>query len=107
MIDKRIIDSIEKVYRYLLPGLLFILFHNMSYINNSGLSEYLGNKGIYIFLPCFGMIVYAIHRILFEIIDLIIHKLFFKASLLNMLTSQGSHSDILKKYGIIFIINGP
>ena len=69
-------ENIEKVFRYLVPAFVFTLlsaYFDLEIYKNH-ISKLDGTKLIlYFFLG--GMLIYSIHRIMFEIIDFIILKI--------------------------------
>ena len=73
MINKSI-DTIEKVFRYLVPGFVFIALYKLYYPEMS--IPFLSKNytfDFYIYLPCLGILIYAIHRLFFELVDLLIY----------------------------------
>jgi len=74
IIDK-FIDSIEKIFRYLIPGIAFIfcneLFYNLGDKFEWMKTENIGNQKFWIFIFLMGLVIYSLHRLFFEYIDFI------------------------------------
>ena len=67
-IPQSIFNSVEKVLRYLVPGLLFVVLLELS----GGMDAFgprIGRKELYLLSPVFGLTVYVIHRIFFWAVD--------------------------------------
>jgi len=76
-ISQNIFDSIEKVLRYLIPGLLVVFLVQISFslATLHSFSLNITQKEFYVFSPVFGFIIYCIHRILFWFPDYICMKI--------------------------------
>jgi hypothetical protein len=70
-IPAKLFDSIEKVLRYIVPGLLFVLLVKASYSQATlnQLSSNISQTEFYVLSPVFGFVIYVIHRVIFWLVD--------------------------------------
>ena len=74
---KMILRQIPKVFRYLIPGFVFVVLYTISYADPCGksLKQLLSNSGVaegymyLVYLLLVGMVIYGIHRALFWLVD--------------------------------------
>lgn len=72
----KIVDSVEKLLRYIIPGFIFTLFFKIAYPSNPmTILDNIGKIEFYIYLPFIGIVIYGFHRIVFEYLDLIFYKI--------------------------------
>jgi len=69
----KLFDSIEKVLRYIVPGLLFVFLVKASYSTATltKLSLSLSQTEFYVLSPVFGFVIYVVHRVTFWLVDCI------------------------------------
>lgn len=70
MLKNSIIDTIEKLFRYFIPGFIFIILFGLSCPVTFGKVlgfidkfKFLSYLFIPILLPCIGMVIYGLHRV--------------------------------------------
>ncbi len=71
----KIFDTVEKVFRYLVPAFVFTFL--FKHCDNGNYTKYiagLDNIKFALYFILSGMTIYSIHRVLFELIDYIIFK---------------------------------
>lgn len=70
------IDSIEKAFRYVVPGFVFVLLWKVAFPKD--LHPWLGSpdKGdFYLLVACLGMVLYGLHRVIMSgVVELILYK---------------------------------
>lgn len=72
----KIIDSIEKLLRYIIPGFIFTLFFKIAYPSNPiTILNNIDKTEFYIYMPLVGIVIYGFHRIIFEYFDLLFYKI--------------------------------
>lgn len=65
MVKNTVIDTIEKVFRYFIPGFIFIFLFKLSYPSSEKyILPNISSLEFFIYVPCFGMVIYGIHRLL-------------------------------------------
>lgn len=75
---KEVIDTIEKIFRYFIPGFLFMLLFRLAFPSNKTnfFFDNIYSIGFYIFIPCLGMVIYGLHRVVWSaIVEIILYKL--------------------------------
>ena len=75
MIKSHVIDTIEKIFRYFIPGFIFIFLFKLSFPSNPQfILKNIGQVEFYIYVPCIGMVIYGLHRVLlFSILEPILY----------------------------------
>jgi hypothetical protein len=93
-ISTKLFNSIEKVLRYIVPGLLFVLLVKASYSQAAlnQLSPNISQKEFYVLSPVFGFVIYVIHRITFWLLDCICRSR-RKLTLLESLRGQALRKE--------------
>ena len=68
-IPVKLFDSMEKVLRYVVPGLLFILLVKASYSTATlnRLSPNISQAEFYVLSPVFGFAIYVVHRVMGDV----------------------------------------
>lgn len=62
-----IIDTIEKLFRYFIPGFIFIFMFKLAFPSKPQfILENIGQVEFYIYVPCIGMVIYGLHRFIHE-----------------------------------------
>ena len=66
MTKNYVIDTIEKIFRYFIPGVIFFILFNLSFPSTTKfLLENINSVELYIvFVPSIGMVIYGLHRVL-------------------------------------------
>lgn len=60
-----IIDTIEKIFRYFIPGFIFIFLFKLSFPSKPQfILDNVGQVEFYIYVPCIGMVIYGLHRVI-------------------------------------------
>jgi len=77
MFKESVVDTIEKVFRYFIPGFIFIFLFKLAFPSKPHfILDNIGKVEFYIFIPCLGMIIYGLHRVfLSAIIEPFLYKL--------------------------------
>lgn len=90
-IPQSVFSSIEKVLRYLIPGLLFVVLLKASFLPDKVLGLRIGLTGeeVYLLSPVFGFVVYTIHRVLFWFPDVACRK-YLEVTLTKSLLGQAT-----------------
>ena len=61
----QVINTIEKIFRYFIPGFIFVFLFKLSFPSNPQfILQNIGQVEFYIYVPCIGMVIYGLHRIL-------------------------------------------
>jgi hypothetical protein len=70
-IPQSIFNSVEKVLRYLVPGLLFVFLVKASYLPGTlnRFSPNVTQTELYVLSPVFGIVIYVVHRVVFWFLD--------------------------------------
>lgn len=70
-IPQSIFNSVEKVLRYLVPGLLFVFFVKVSFSPEklNGFSPNITQTEFYLLSPVLGFAIYVVHRVFFWLVD--------------------------------------
>ncbi|MFZ3065820.1 MAG: hypothetical protein WA277_11125 [Nitrospirota bacterium] len=95
---EELFKNIEKVLRYLVPAFIFTMLLRISYENIY--DKYVANLNKIEFILYFtlsGIIIYSIHRVIFEIIDYIILKR-NKKSVATVIKNSFKAEDKLRNY---------
>ncbi len=66
-----VFNSVEKVLRYIVPSLLFVLLVKASYspATLNHLSPNISQTEFYVLSPVFGFMIYMVHRVVFWFVD--------------------------------------
>lgn len=65
MVKSHVIDTIEKIFRYFIPGFIFIFLFKLSFPSNPEfLLKNVNPLEFYIYVPCIGMVIYGLHRVI-------------------------------------------
>ena len=72
-----IIDTIEKLFRYFIPGFIFIFMFKLAFPSKPQfILENIGQVEFYIYVPCIGMVIYGLHRVLVSgILEPVLYKM--------------------------------
>jgi len=72
-----IITSVEQVFRYVVPGVIFVFLLKVAYPSNPHfILEKLGAVEFAVLIPCLGMMVYGVHRVFFwAVVDYLFDRL--------------------------------
>lgn len=94
MTKNHVIDTIEKIFRYFIPGFIFIFLFKLSFPSNPQfILKNIGQVEFYIYVPCIGMVIYGLHRlILFSILEPILYLLNLTAA-----SNYSSEKNVFKK----------
>ncbi len=67
-------SAVEKIFRYFVPGFLFVILFRLAFPSKTILSM-MGKVEFAAFLPCLGMVIYGLHRLIYWVlIDYLIFK---------------------------------
>lgn len=72
-----LINAIEKVFRYFIPGFIFIFLFKLSFPSNKDpyILKNIGPVEFYIYVPCLGMVIYGIHRVFMSsLVEILLYK---------------------------------
>ncbi len=96
MKTESIITSIEKAFRYLVPGFLFVFLFKAAFPSKPEfILPNVGPVEFAILIPCVGMMVYGVHRVLFWTV---LDYLFAKAGIFVCSTRGRRYSDTLADF---------
>jgi len=105
-----IVDSIDKMFRYLVPGFVFVaflrIFHHATFFEYFGkCREEIDLALVSLSIPFIGFVVYAVHRAIFECVDYMLCNFNYKKYRELVRNSHwleaDLRSDIFNKMGLI------